>query len=99
MDKPQIVKVREEFVPVKHHERDLEDLLVTATEYMEELKDSMKDIKVPADSNNPNVLEAIKAVFGEDFISNDQAYITYEMYLKCLQLIRSVGRDTAAEFV
>lgn len=80
-------------------EENLEDMLAKGTEYLQELRETLKDIKVPAtQSLHPNVLNSVRTLFGDTVVSNNKAYITYDMYLECLSLIRSVGRDTAAEF-
>ena len=48
---------------------------------------------------NPEVLESIKYIFGEDYISNETSYITYSMFRECMTILRNVGRATAAEFI
>ena len=80
-------------------EEDLEDLLNEAQSYMTQLKDTLKDIKVPVEREvSPEVIEAIRHIFGETYLTRGgNSYITFEMYLDCLNVTRNVGRATAAE--
>lgn len=80
-------------------EEDLEDLLNEGQKYLDELKVLLKDIKVPVDNNSPQVLEAIKSIFGNTYITQDnKSYVTFDMFLDCLHVTRNVGRAVAAEF-
>ena len=74
----------------------LEDLLNKAQEYMGEMREMLKDIRVPAE--DPQVLEAVRNIFGNTYIHDGRTYITFEMFLDCLNITRNVGRAVAAEF-
>ena len=79
---------------------DLDVLLSKAQDYLEELKEPLKDIRVPVNKNNPEILQAVQNLFGNSYITSDgNTYITFPMYLQCLQLIRSVGKNTATLFI
>lgn len=79
---------------------DLDEILKKASVYMEELKEPLKDIKVPVKKSNEDILNAINNLFGDSYISSEgESMITFPMYLQCLELIRSVGGNTAASFV
>lgn len=83
-------------------ETSLEDvvkLIKEGTRYQEELKDKLKDIKVPVDSRHPHVLNSIRNLFGDSAIDhiNGRAYITFDMVVECMKLIRNVGKATASE--
>ena len=55
---------------------------------------------MPVNKNNPEILQAVQNLFGNSYITADgSTYITFPMYLQCLQLIRSVGKNTASQFI
>ena len=78
----------------------LSELINEGQLYLDELKTTLKDIKVPVSSLHPTVIEAIRNIFGDDYLNSEgKGFITYEMYLQSLDIIRSVGNATASEFV
>ena len=78
----------------------LSELVSEGQSYLDELKTTLKDIKVPVSSLHPTVIEAIRNIFGDDYLNSEgKGFITYEMYLQSLDIIRSVGNVTASEFV
>ena len=78
----------------------LSELISESQLYLDELKTTLKDIKVPVSSLHPTVVEAIRNIFGDNYLTSEgKGFITYEMYLKSLDIIRSVGNATASEFV
>ena len=78
----------------------LSELINEGQLYLDELKTTLKDIKVPVSSLHPTVVEAIRNIFGDNYLTSEgKGFITYEMYLKSLDIIRSVGNATASEFV
>ena len=78
----------------------LSELINEGQLYLDELKTTLKDIKVPVNSLHPTVIEAIRNIFGDNYLNSEgKGFITYEMYLKSLDIIRSVGNATASEFV
>lgn len=78
---------------------ELAELLKEGQKYLGQLDETLKDIRVPVRSINPEVLESIKYVFGPEFVSEESSYITYEMFRDCMTVLRNVGRATAAEFI
>ena len=77
----------------------LTEALKTGQKYLSQLDETLKDIRVPVRSINPEVLEAIRYVFGPELITGETSYITYSMFRECMVILRNVGRATAAEFV
>ena len=78
----------------------LSELISESQLYLDELKTTLKDIKVPVSSLHPTVVEAIRNIFGDNYLTSEgKGFITYEMYLQSLDIIRSVGNATASEFV
>lgn len=78
---------------------DLAEMLKTGQKYLEQLDETLKDIRVPVRNINPEVLDSIRYIFGAEYITGDTSYITYEMFRECMVVLRNVGRATAAEFV
>jgi hypothetical protein len=78
----------------------LSELISEGQLYLNELKTTLKDIKVPVSSLHPTVVEAVRNIFGDNYLTSEgKGFITYEMYLQSLDIIRSVGNATASEFV
>ena len=78
----------------------LSELINEGQLYLNELKTTLKDIKVPVSSLHPTVVEAIRNIFGDNYLTSEgKGFITYEMYLQSLDIVRSVGNATASEFV
>ena len=78
----------------------LSELINEGQLYLNELKTTLKDIKVPVSSLHPTVVEAVRNIFGDNYLTSEgKGFITYEMYLQSLDIIRSVGNATASEFV
>ena len=78
----------------------LSELISEGQSYLDELKTTLKDIKVPVSSLHPTVVVAIRNIFGDNYLTSEgKGFVTYEMYLKSLDIIRSVGNATASEFV
>lgn len=78
----------------------LSELINEGQLYLDELKTTLKDIKVPVSSLHPTVVEAVRNIFGDNYLTSEgKGFITYEMYLQSLDIIRSVGNATASEFV
>lgn len=82
-------------------EEELSEVLKVGQNYLTELDETLKDIYVPARiATNPEVVEAVKYIFGDEFINEKgEAYISYKMFRDCMVILRNVGRATAAEFV
>lgn len=78
---------------------ELAELLKAGQKYLGQLDETLKDIRVPVRSINPEVLESIKYIFGDGYITAETSYITYEMFRECMTILRNVGRATAAEFI
>lgn len=78
----------------------LSELINEGQLYLNELKTTLKDIKIPVSSLHPTVVEAVRNIFGDNYLTSEgKGFITYEMYLQSLDIIRSVGNATASEFV
>lgn len=77
----------------------LADLVSNGQKYLSQLDETLSDIKVPVRKQNPAVLEAIQNLLGPNYINdNGESYITFEMFTKCMKILKNVGRVTAAEF-
>jgi hypothetical protein len=72
---------------------DKEDVLKELKAFQADLYSKLKDIRVPVDPNrSPEVVEAIVAIYGDDFIKGP-AYISFDMYIQCLEIIKQAGKD------
>lgn len=78
---------------------DVVKLIKEGTRYQEELREKLKDIKVPVNSLHPHVLNSIRVLFGDDYINvaEGKAFITFDMVIECMKIIRNVGKATASE--
>lgn len=74
--------------------KEAEQVEKTLTEYLSKVRIKVDKVE------NADVIEAIDEVFGSRFVSNhNNIYITYEMYSKCLDLIRDIGALYAEEHI
>jgi hypothetical protein len=61
------------------------------------LHDQLSDVKVKVDlSTNDSISSAINEIFGERSDDDpDKGYITFDMYMQCLNIIRLAGQAKA----
>lgn len=79
---------------------ELAELLKVGQKYLEQLDDLLADIRVPVRSTDTAVTSAIKNLFGEQYLNdNGSSHINYQMVRQCMNLMRNLGRTTAAEYV
>lgn len=77
---------------------DVASLIKGGIKYQEELKIKLKDIKVPVSTLHPHVLQSIREIFGPEYLdSSGRSYITFDMVVKCMKIIRNVGKAVAEE--
>lgn len=64
------------------------------------LKNGLSDLKViTTQEQNPDVLTAIRALFGDNAIKDGKAYITFDMLSECMTVIRKAGKTKAKELI
>lgn len=70
-----------------------EELLNEAKTVSDELLAKLSNIRIKLDkTKNKDVIEAIKEVFGQEYYSEyGEVYITYPMFVSCINLIRDLG--------
>ena len=74
--------------------KEAEEIEKTLTGYLSKVRIKVDKVE------NADVIEAIDEVFGSRFVSNhNNIYITYEMYDKCLEIIRELGKQYAEEHI
>lgn len=79
---------------------DVDDLIKEGRHYQKELRELLKDVKVPVNKLNPHVLNSIRAIFGDSYITDKgTAYITFDMVVKCMEITKQVGKATAEELI
>lgn len=69
--------------------------------FQNQIYDKLKGIKVKYDnSRNSDVSEAITKLFGEQIPgSANYGYVTFDMYLKCLDVVREAGKLKADSII
>lgn len=79
---------------------ELAELLKVGQKYLDEMDDLLADIRVPVRTTDEAVISAIKNLFGNDSVSESgSSYIDYKMVRQCMNVMKNVGRLTAAEYV
>lgn len=74
----------------------LEELVVAKSEILGKLK----DLKVTAtDERDPDVMTAVRNLYGEEAIKDGKASISFEMVAQCIDIIRRAGKAKAAELI
>ena len=79
----------------------------SALEIIQELRDAkteiasnLTDVKVIVNGNGyPDILAAISGLFGESYVNNNSAVITFEMMVECIRLVRLAGTAKAQELI
>lgn len=65
-----------------------------------QLLDKLKDLKVAvSEERDPDVVTAIKSLYGNDYIKDGKAAITFEMVAQCVDIVRRAGRAKASELI
>lgn len=74
----------------------LEELVAAKSEILSKLK----DLKVTAtDERDPDVMTAIRNLYGESAIKDGKASISFEMVAQCIDIVRRAGKAKAAELI
>ena len=70
-----------------------EEILAEAKIVSDELLAKLSNIRIKLDkTKNKDVIEAIKEIFGQEYYSDyGEIYITYPMFVSCINLIRDLG--------
>ena len=65
-----------------------------------QLLDKLKDLKVAvSEERDPDVVTAIKSLYGNDYIKDGKATIAFEMVAQCVDIVRRAGRAKASELI
>ena len=65
-----------------------------------QLLDKLKDLKVAvSEERDPDVVTAIKSLYGNDYIKDGKATITFEIVAQCVDIVRRAGRAKASELI
>ena len=80
---------------------DIQELLHEAQGVAGELREKLAKIKINIDgSKSPDVVTAIRAIFGEQYVNNKgNSYISYDMYCRVIDLLRKAGKSKAEEIL
>lgn len=74
----------------------LEELVAAKSEILSKLK----DLKVTAtDERDPDVMTAIRNLYGESAVKDGKASISFEMVAQCIDIVRRAGKAKAAELI
>lgn len=84
-----------------------QDYIDTATSMVAELhqiqdklKPDLANVKVKiSKSDNPDIYKSIEEIFGDRSNSPDKDFITFEMYTKCMEIIRAGGAATGSDLL
>jgi len=72
---------------------DKEDVLKELKTIQSQLYAGLKDIRIAINADkNPEVIEAIIAIYGEDFIAG-MPTVSFDMYIQCMEIIKQAGKD------
>lgn len=74
----------------------LEELVAAKSEILGKLK----DLKVTAtDERDPDVMTAVRNLYGEESVKDGKASISFEMVAQCIDIVRRAGKAKAAELI
>lgn len=77
-----------------------DSVMASAADAINELTRDVSSINVTVGANSTDVLTAIKFIFGPSYINaNGTAVITYEMFDKVAQSLRTAGKLKVGEYL
>ena len=80
--------------------RDISSILEELVAAKSEILSKLKDLKVTAtDERDPDVMTAIRNLYGESAIKEGKASISFEMVAQCIDIVRRAGKAKAAELI
>lgn len=80
--------------------RDISSILEELVAAKSEILSKLKDLKVTAtDERDPDVMTAIRNLYGESAIKDGKASISFEMVAQCIDIVRRAGKAKAAELI
>lgn len=67
----------------------------------DKISPKLEGVQVKVDRNkNADLYNSIVAIFGERNVNNtDTDFITFDMYLECLRIIKLASKSTAKDFI
>ena len=81
-------------------ETSYKETLTEAENVLKELEGKLTNVSVNIDKNSGQVLEAIRLVFGSDYIRSDgTSTITFDMYRKVVDNLRVLGNAKVGEYI
>lgn len=65
-----------------------------------QLADKLKDLKVTVTTKDyPDIVSAVSGLFGSEYVNDGVAVITFDMVVKCLEVVRNAGIGKAQELI
>lgn len=84
--------------PAAEYIADAKTMTAELREIQNSISAELGNIRVKIDpAKQPELYKAIEKVFGDRSQSPDKDYITFDMYMICLKIIRAGGKAKAAE--
>ena len=78
----------------------LEELTQEIEDLQSELKEKLKDTKVVlSPSKDQRIIDAINIIFPDKFKGQSSYYISFDMYIECLKVIRKAGAIKAKTII
>ena len=69
-------------------------------DFQKDLYEKLKHVRVSLDPiNNADVYEAVTTLYGADFVKANGSYITFDMFLQCMEIIKIAGDDKGKQLM
>lgn len=79
---------------------EIEALLKETEDVLDEMSDTLSSVEVKVSKNSPDILKAIKEVFGANYIRADgSSVITYKMFSQVNKILRNAGKLKVKEYI
>lgn len=79
---------------------DIINVLQRLLDAKNQISERMSDLKVTVNVNQyPDIVAAVSGLFGPEYVSDGVAVITFDMVIKCMEVVRSAGIGKAQELI
>ena len=87
-------------MPLQVTQKEYDELMASANEAIGELGKDLSNLSVNVGKSSSDVLTAIKYIFGPQYIqANGTSVITYEMFSKVADSLRTSGKLKVSEYI
>lgn len=85
---------------ISNNSLDALDVILQLKEAKTDLASRLSQTKVTVlEKDHPEIIAAIKGLFGNSYVNNGIAVITFDMISECMKIVRTAGKGKAQELI